>query len=352
MRLMTAMDWTEGSFTPNGMAFPLQQHPFYAATCRAFGADVCSYFCGPADAPLGAAVVTFRRFPLLGTVAHIARGPVWYAAATPLETCLRMDLLVRALRKKARVVLASPDPLNGADALRASGLLPAVTPATMAHLSLQGTAPDRMARQQAKWRNRLRRALDLPLKVRSMPMPVETDHWLLREEAAQAKAKGYKGLPPSFAHAWRVTNGPASARLFVARLKGEDVAAMLFLKHGGQATYQIGWSSPQGRAAHAHNLLLWEAANWFASRGVEGIDLGTLDTANAPGLARFKLGAGTQPLVLGTTYLDAPLTAPFARIARMMAKAPRSQTGPGSAPQAEALPPQPPSADPVARPQA
>ena len=54
---------------------------------------------------------------------------------------------------------------------------------------------------------------------------------------------------------------------------------------------------------NAHNLLLARAAKWFAGRGVRGLDLGTIDTVNAPGLARFKLGVGARAKKLGGTWL-------------------------------------------------
>jgi hypothetical protein len=38
-------------------------------------------------------------------------------------------------------------------------------------------------------------------------------------------------------------------------------------------------------------------------RGVRRVDLGTVDTDQSPGLARFKLGAGGVPLTLAGTYL-------------------------------------------------
>ena len=92
--------------------------------------------------------------------------------------------------------------------------------------------------------------------------------------------------------------------LTIAADRGEGpVAAMMFLRHGSTATYHIGWSNAQGRAAHAHNLLLWRAAERLSSKGVKTLDLGTLDTVNAPGLARFKLGTGAMPHRLGGTWV-------------------------------------------------
>ena len=78
---------------------------------------------------------------------------------------------------------------------------------------------------------------------------------------------------------------------------------MLFLKHGTGATYHVGWTSDAGRKASAHNLILATAATRLAETGVTRLDLGTIDTENAPGLARFKLGSGAKPARTGGTWL-------------------------------------------------
>ncbi len=88
-----------------------------------------------------------------------------------------------------------------------------------------------------------------------------------------------------------------------ADLGRERVAAMMFLIHGQAATYQVGWSSPQGRDLNAHNLLLWQAMNELKARGVRRLDLGGINTTRSAGLARFKLGTGGQVQVLAGTYL-------------------------------------------------
>ena len=52
------------------------------------------------------------------------------------------------------------------------------------------------------------------------------------------------------------------------------------------------------------------AAEELRKTGVQKIDLGTLDTVNAPGLARFKLGSGARAEPLGGTWLSSRLLAP------------------------------------------
>ncbi|MEO0388244.1 MAG: hypothetical protein AAF281_12060, partial [Pseudomonadota bacterium] len=53
---------------------------------------------------------------------------------------------------------------------------------------------------------------------------------------------------------------------------------------------------------------------WLGRLGVGAVAVGPLDTDGAPGLARFKLGAGARPLLFGATRISAPGTALAARL--------------------------------------
>ena len=90
-----------------------------------------------------------------------------------------------------------------AEALRGAGFWPLVTPATLALLPLGPEAGMRAALAQ-KWRNRLNRAERAGLKLRETDLT--PDHWILTAEAAQARARGYRGLPPAFSAAFARAN--------------------------------------------------------------------------------------------------------------------------------------------------
>ena len=85
--------------------------------------------------------------------------------------------------------------------------------------------------------------------------------------------------------------------------KGENIASAVFLRHGNTATYHIASTSDRGRKISAGRLLLWRAFQEFSKNNVGCMDLGLIDTENAPGLARFKLGAGAQAHQMGPSVL-------------------------------------------------
>jgi len=287
----------------------VQQHAHYAAACRLWGRQ--AGLLGLRDARGGIAAsaqIVRRRFPVIGTCVMAARGPVWHGGSVDRRAAL--DGLIRTLRSGATAAILVPATAD--DAPEAPGLR-IMTPLHVAEWDLRVGADARRSGLRAKWRNRLVKAEAAGLAVGIAPLPAEPGHWLLRAEAAQAKARGYRSLPPAFAAAWAAAN-PDSAWLFTAEARGETVAAILVLEHPPAASYHIGWTSVAGRAACAHHLLLWQAAAWLAERGIVRFDLGTVETEDSPGLARFKLGTGAGARALGATWLAAPGTGLVARL--------------------------------------
>ncbi|GGF52585.1 Acetyltransferase (GNAT) domain-containing protein [Mameliella alba] len=247
--------------------------------------------------------VQSRRIGPLGRLDLVSRGPV---AAHP-------DDLGNWLRDWARWHDGRPLVLNAdglsAGALRGAGFWPLVTPATLALLPL-GTEAGMRAALAQKWRNRLKRAERFGLTLRETDLT--PDHWILTAEGVQARTRGYKGFPPAFSAAFAQAN-PGAARVFEALDKGRPVAGALMLRHGRMATWQIGVTTPEGRRCHAMNLLLWRAMQTLSARGHDCLDLGILNTQDAPGVTHFKLGTGARAHRLGGTWLHMGALAPLAR---------------------------------------
>ncbi|MWD26986.1 GNAT family N-acetyltransferase [Aquicoccus sp. SCR17] len=265
----------------------------------------------------GRALALTRRWPLLGALTLVSRGPVWAGTGSASWP--------RALRNALPGALVLNAGTGCDDRLCEAGFFPLLTPVSVAVIDLAPDRATRRARLHSKWRNRLARAEEAPLRVTRSTLPADPGHWLLRQEARQQKHRGYRGLPPAFSAAFAATN-PRQAQLFTASDRdGTPVAAMLFLRHGRMASYQIGWSGEAGRRHHAHRLLLWRAMDWLAEQGHSQLDLGALNAQDAPGLARFKLGTGATCRPLGGTWIAHPTLAPLAR------RLPRRAGPPGAA---------------------
>lgn len=285
---------------PETPPIPVEQHPAFAAALRA---------CAQQPVLLDGAprfLVLRRQFRFGPGLSMISRARIDDA------TALRDRIAASAL-SRAPLILAPDHP---APALARIGAVPLMTPASVAELDLVASPDAMLARQHQKWRNRLRHARRQGLKVLRDDGPLRAGHLLIAAEAAQRRARRYRGWPLNLTLAYAGAN-PGQTALFSASHRGVIVAAMLFLRHGAAATYHIGHTTPEGRALSAHTLLLWQAALWLRDRGHRRLDLGPIDTQHAPGLARFKLGSGARLRRLGGTWGWYP---PLGRTLRPLAR--------------------------------
>jgi len=280
------------------VACALQQSWRYGAAVQAMGRPVhrAEIFAGGQRVALAQVICRAASVIQLG---FLARGPIWLQEVPGGVKRKALRLIGQTLPGAGRALL-----LTAPEAAE-PGLLPLMTPVHMVELSLDTTDATLRKRMQGKWRNRLVKAETFGLSVaRTRPAAADLG-WLIAHDTAQQRARGYRALPAAFLTAWHNVTGDG-LQLYRANHAGQTVAAMLFLDHAPGATYQIGWSSEAGRAACAHHLLLWRAMQDFSGAGRRRLDLGTLDTVTAPGLARFKLGAGAEARGLGPSGLVLP----------------------------------------------
>jgi hypothetical protein len=218
----------------------------------------------------------------------VFRGPLWRGAVGQDE----QRRAIRNLARRIGVTFVTPEvPVTGA------GLVPLVTPLHHVIWDLQG---DLRARLDPRWRNHLsageRRGPDLRQDDGSL---LER---LLQVELRQRRLRGYQALPPAFT---RALPRPA-LRLWEWREGGVMAAAMGLVRHGATASYHLSWAGPAARAGAVHQVMLFRAAHALRDEGVRWLDLGSVDSEAAPGLARFKLGTGAGLHRLGATMLVLP----------------------------------------------
>lgn len=257
---------------------PFQQSAPYAEAALASGARV--RWC---DLDAGRALVVER-----GRLRLVSRGPVWAAGCTT-------DDQRRGLRQLARwpgMTIATPE-----TGVQGFGLVPLVTPM---HHAIWRLDADLRAGLAGKWRNRL--AAAERAGVTTHPGSRATLDRLIVEEQRQRQDRGYRSLPAVFTQSLP----PEAVRIWEWRQDGDLGAAMVFVRHGGSATYHLGWGSEVARRLGAHTVMLTAAASALQAEGVGWLDLGSVDTERRPGLARFKLGTGAVLRRLGATLLVLP----------------------------------------------
>ena len=263
---------------------------------------------------LNNALVTTRRLTGGLTLAMINRAELPQPADLPR--------ILRANGLGSTPMIVSPE--HPCPDLGQTGALPLVSPTCVARLDLAKTRAERKSDLQQKWRNRLHRSQSNGLRVSRQNMPLDATHWLFAADQAQQLQRRYRSWPIALTLAYAREN-KGQAKLFQAFDGKDGVAAILILRHGRAATYHIAHATPAGKALSAHNLLLWEASEWLAAKGCQQLDLGLINTEEAPGLARFKLGTGAHLAQLGGTWLLWPplgrLLSPLARWDRTLMSA-------------------------------
>ena len=277
---------------------PLQQSAVFAAALRAMGAGATFRDLSASGRVIGRALVLSQRVPVIGTVRATLRGPLWLGGVDPRE---RAEALIGLNRAGLRLIeAAAPCP-----SLTTAGYVRVMTPASLADMPLRRTSAAWEAALHPKWRASLKQGRAKGPKVRAGRFAGQDAAWLVDTEARLRAERGYRTPLPRLATAIAATD-PAALHLIAMHGTDGPIAAMLFVRHGRQATYLLGATTTEGRAARAHHVLLAEAARHLRDEGFSAIDLGTLDTEEAPGLARFKLGASSTLRTLGGSWLRLP----------------------------------------------
>ena len=263
---------------------------------------------GARDAGGERALLQLSERRILGRLrlARLVRGPVWLGAVPAPEALLPLYRAIRAAYRPRRLrpLLWTPELQagpEGAALLHGLGLRPMVTGYSTAWLDLRQPEAALRAGLHGKWRNSLKAAEAAGLEIRR-DEPEALD-WLLARHEGQRRRRRLVAPGDAFVRALAAGRPGAEGHcLLRACLDGRPVSAALFVCHGASATYEIAWSGAEGRRHEAQSLVLWQGLLALKGRGLSWLDLGGLTPA-APGLARFKLGLGAEPVTLLGTYL-------------------------------------------------
>lgn len=236
----------------------------------------------------------------LFTLGKVVRGPLFFRPVLPPDRVAAIKEFTRdyPLRKLRRVSILPELPEGPAaqGLMTAAGFHRAMDGYETAWLDLDVSADTLRANFRQNFRNQLCRAErnELSLSETNDPRPIAKRY---DQHRAQAGFTGPSGA--------MLAALPEEALLCLEAYHDDEepVAAVLFVIHGCAATYQVGWTTVEGREKHAHNLLLWRALPMLQERGIRHLDLGGLDWVKAPGVAHFKSGLSGEPFALPGTFV-------------------------------------------------
>lgn len=256
------------------------------------------------------AQIVARPFAMIGRFALCTHGPAWVGDVAPEEKIATYRALRRTLPLKwPKLLVFTPDEPR-VEASGLAGLSRVMTGDATVLIDLTRSEDELRAAMESSWRNKLSKAERSGLVVQKGGVKPAQYRWLLDAEARQRQTRGYRAMPLEMTERWQdakaeAAKGDKTAGLAVFRVdSGRDpAAAMLFLIHGGRATYHVGWTSEEGRNNAAHNLILWAAMRDLKARGVRVLDLGGVNTQSGAGIARFKLETGGRVLERAGAYV-------------------------------------------------
>lgn len=108
--------------------------------------------------------------------------------------------------------------------------------------------------------------------------------------------------------------------VMLARQRGRDVAAAVFLTTGATLLYEFGASDVRFLRSSPNNLLLMEAIRWGCETGHHTLHFGRTDLDNE-GLRRFKRGWGTDESTLHYCRFGSPMQASNGRSRKVVRSA-------------------------------
>jgi len=286
-------------------AAPLQQDWAYGACMKALGVEVLRACVMSNGQPVALAQFIVRKWLGVLGVALCGRGPVWLTSLSGAEKAKAYAALKKSLPKKGlKLVLITPEE----EASKDLGLSPwrrVMTGYSTVMLDISPSMEALRAQLDKRWRHRLGGAENSELTIHRVGTNPGQYRWLLDADMQQREERNLEGLPIAFFDLYaKARQVPAKTILTMRADVGRDrVAGMLFLIHGEAATYQLGWTSDQGRDLHAHNRLLWAAIEELKTRGVRWLDLGGVNTQRSAGVARFKIKTGGRVVTFAGTYI-------------------------------------------------
>ena len=291
----------------------LQQDWAYGASFQAMGLDCHRAQVIKEGKTIALAQFICRRYLGAFGVALCTRGPVWLEELSALD----QQKIYRELKHscplpKPRWLIFSPA-LTEHYHPSLVGLTRVMTGYSTVQIDLTKTNAQLRAACEGRWRNRLAAAERENLEiVRNTDSALEIQ-WLLEEERTQRLQKNFHGLPTHFIEHYHAARADPSTTLLMLHAESHQptphkennhrIAAMLFLLHGSTATYHVGWTNAEGRAKHAHNLLMWRAFEELRTLGIHTLDLGGINTRSLAGISRFKIGTGGQIVTYAGTYV-------------------------------------------------
>lgn len=285
----------------------LQSHHYARVLCKIYHQTVRRGIIYIDDQKAG--IVQFQEASILKNMLHglmFDRGPLWLEGfGKPEHIKAFFDEFYRQFPKRFgrwRRILPEIQDHPGMRAFFAEKDVKCISQPGYQTVWLDINKPDEQLRSELKqkWRNMLNKSekqgLTLEWDDKGLLLP-----WMLTKYKADQDNKVYEGPNLKVLTALGAAFSE-NGQMIIGRAVNKDkeaIAGILIFCHGLGATYQVGWSSDEGRDKAAHNLLLWNVILKLKDKGIKYFDLGGVNDGSAKGIKKFKEGLGGETV----TYL-------------------------------------------------
>ena len=257
------------------------------------------------DKPQAMLQVLFRGLPLIGGVARVNRGPVYFQdfidkpLADKIISKIFKTIKILAKQRRWWYVSFSPEVAESSNnklVLESIGIKKITNhiPHGSIRLSLNSSINDLFMGLKSKWRNLLRKAQKSEIKVLEVLNKEEItkiiDIYIKFQEENSFKGIPKKLLVSMFSNQSESTKYKVYKTLFENKLSGFVFIAY----HGDTATYLIGWTSYEGRKQNANYILLWNAICQAKEFNLKWFDMGGVNKNTPKGIRHFKSGVCGQ----------------------------------------------------------
>ncbi|NCD40822.1 MAG: peptidoglycan bridge formation glycyltransferase FemA/FemB family protein [Bacteroidia bacterium] len=298
----------------------LQSYEYGEAKRQAQRCRVCRFLLHSEQAgPVGLLQVLVYSLPLIGGVARINRGPVFFADdfRMPLSRGIAtgiMTAVCNTLRQERwRLLRIVPELYCGADdtsvVLEDVGFKKRHTsPVVSAVIDLARSPSEIRAGFHGKWRNSLNKSEKAGLELEA-PSLDDALPFLISKYEEMQQQKCFNGVPTKLIHAMANQQGQCwNFSILFARYNNIRQGAVLTVRHGDTCTYLVGWNSDEGRRLQVNYFLLWHSMIMQREWGCKYFDVGGLGANTTTGVERFKkrLEGQEYSLIGEYSYTDLP----------------------------------------------
>jgi len=268
--------------------------------------------------PIAIVQVLIRKYPIVGGIARINRGPLFlkdYQEEEKIEIfCDILKQLLRELKINRCWILQIapelPDTINVRQKLKQIGLRKMKSiPWASAKIDLSENEVTLLMKLNGKWRNCMRKGEKLGVIVKRVDLTESNLDILISSYNDLQKNRRFQGLSTNLIrNLAQASDENYDFNLFFAWQSNDDcetnpIGQLVSIRSGDTTMYLIGTTNEKGRETQANSVLLWKSILYAQETGSNWFDLGGLNSATPKGIAEFKKGLNATQYSLIGEYL-------------------------------------------------